>query len=91
MEDNLDRNIGRLEGRVDAVERRLEGLEHRLETWLARIESKIERLAEAFSSSQGSVRMGWKILTLAGSVITALLGGVAYLAHLAVQFVNLHH
>ncbi len=50
----LARDLGRLEGRLQALEEKVGGVEHALDERLTAIERKLDRLTEAFNMGRGA-------------------------------------
>jgi septal ring factor EnvC (AmiA/AmiB activator) len=68
MSAELQRDLGRAEGRLTALERDIRETKDRL----AKIEETIDRIDRVLSEAKG----GWKVLMLAGSIGAALMAGL---------------
>jgi hypothetical protein len=80
--NNVDHKIGQLEGRLDGLERRVDGIEQRIDAKLQKIDQdqdKISNEIHQITIIVGSLKAGWKVLTISGVVIASILSGAAWL------------
>jgi hypothetical protein len=71
----LARDLGRLEGRLQALEEKVGGVEHALDERLTAIERKLDRLTEAFNMGRGAAMTVAKL----GGLLLLAFGAVAWL------------
>jgi len=82
MTMSVDHKIGQLEGRLDGLERRVDGIEQRIDAKLQQIEQKQDKIVidvHSIAIAIGGAKASWKTLTIAGSVIAAVLSASAWL------------
>ena len=82
--NNVDHKIGQLEGRLDGLERRVDGIEQRIDAKLQQIDQKQEKISKEIHEIAvlvGGAKASWKTLSVAGTVIAAVLSACAWLIH----------
>ena len=82
MTMSIEHQIGELKGQFDGLQRRIDGIEQRIDTKLQQIEQKQDKIVadvHLISVAIGGARSSWKTLSIAGSVIAALLSSAAWL------------
>ena len=90
MTVSVDHKIGQLKGRLDGLERRVDGIEQRIDAKLQQIEAKqdtIVRDVHEISVAIGRAKSSWKTLSIAGSVIAAVLSAAAWFVSTALPHV----
>ena len=74
------RQLGHMEGRINALERKVDVFEQRIESKLGAIEGKIDQLTTILNLGRG----GWKALVMLGTFIGALMAVLKWLIDHAV-------
>lgn len=74
--DDMARDIGRLEGRLQAFEAKVAGMERSIDARLVAIERKLDGLTEAFNLGRGAAITVAKL----GGILVLAAGAAAWLA-----------
>ena len=79
----LNRDLGRLEGRLSAVEREQMALKADITAALAKLDAKVDALTTVVTSDRAAVKGGWMATTtiagLTRAIVAAAIGALAYL------------
>jgi hypothetical protein len=74
MSDNIEREIGKLQGRMEAWDKRLEDIEGHMDERLTKIEGYLQEIRDAASMGKGA----WWLLLKIGAVLTAIIGALTW-------------
>ena len=81
-EDDIQRQLGRIEGRLGAVENDVRGLEEDLKKALDKIDAKmssmstgIDGIATSIAVDKRAVQASWKTITVIASIVIAIASG----------------
>ncbi len=75
MSDLLNREVGKLEGRLTALEEKMKTHEAKMDTRLSAIDAKLDNIADILSQGKG----GWKALAWATGAVATIGGAVAWI------------